>query len=180
MERNDQKYKELIKYISARSINDPRFGRTKLNKILFFCDFLAYRDLGAPISGDTYHKEQYGPVPTHIRKMMQELIDQHEMAESAGVLGGYIQKKPVTLKDADLSLFSVYEISLIDNVIDRLSESTAYDVSELSHEFVGWQICEMGEKIPYETVLIEHRELNDDDIEYAKTLIPLAKQSLAS
>ena len=34
------KFRELILYIAQESEGDPNFGATKLNKILFFCDFL--------------------------------------------------------------------------------------------------------------------------------------------
>jgi len=165
------RYRELIKYVAAQSINDPFFGRTKLNKILFFCDFLAYRDLGKSISGDTYVKQPYGPVPTHIEKVFKQLIDTREMAVSVGVLGAYVQNKPVALKTADLGLFTPQEISLIDHIIVNLWNSTAKDVSDLSHEFVGWSLAGMGEVIPYETVLLKESEVTPEDIEYGKTLL---------
>lgn len=43
---DDRKMKELILYLASRSEEDPRFSATKLNKLLFYCDFTAYRRLG--------------------------------------------------------------------------------------------------------------------------------------
>ena len=48
---DDRKMKELILYLAARSEDDPRFSSTKLNKLLFYCDFTAYRQLGRSITG---------------------------------------------------------------------------------------------------------------------------------
>ncbi len=47
---------ELMLFISKRTAEDRRFGATKLNKVLFFSDFLAYRLLGDPITGAQYRK----------------------------------------------------------------------------------------------------------------------------
>jgi hypothetical protein len=41
IEFDGQKFKELILYLSDRSGDDADFGSTKLNKLLFFCDFRA-------------------------------------------------------------------------------------------------------------------------------------------
>jgi len=38
---NDRKFQELLLYVAARCEGAPTFGATKLNKILFFADFLA-------------------------------------------------------------------------------------------------------------------------------------------
>ncbi len=43
---NEKKFAELILYVSQKSTFDSTFGSTKLNKILYFSDFLAYGKLG--------------------------------------------------------------------------------------------------------------------------------------
>ena len=167
----EMKFKELIKYIASRSISDEYFGATKLNKILFFCDFLAYRDLGKSISGEGYHKEPFGPVPNHINKAIKEMKSSNDIAEVNCPLGSYTQRKIVSLTDVDLDIFSPREISLIDNVIDSLRGATATEVSDLSHKFIGWQLAEQGEDIPYEVSLLSETTVTEDDIEYGNALL---------
>ncbi len=166
-----KKYRETIKYIAYRSIDDRNFGRVKLNKILFYCDFLAYRDLGKSITNDGYIKQTHGPVPTHAKKMAKALIDDGEIKEIKTPTGNYIQKRLITLTDCDLKSFKPEEIALIDSVIEVLWDETAKAVSELSHQFIGWRMMDIGENIPYKTVLIREAEVTDDDLAIGAKLI---------
>ncbi|HZQ34888.1 MAG TPA: hypothetical protein VFD32_03070 [Dehalococcoidia bacterium] len=52
-EIDSRKLGELILYVAEKSSDDPRFGATKLNNILFFSDFLAFGQLGRSITGAT-------------------------------------------------------------------------------------------------------------------------------
>src|ERR1700733_4521543 len=61
-EFNRSKFKELVLYLSQRSAGDEGFGAVKLNKLLYRSDFEAYRLLGRPITGETYIKQEFGPV----------------------------------------------------------------------------------------------------------------------
>ncbi len=44
-------------------------------------------------------------------------------------------------------------------------------MSDLSHEFIGWQVARPGEVIPYDTVFANDSEPTDADVQYAKDLI---------
>lgn len=175
-----RKYAELIKYISAKSSNDPYFGKTKLFKILFYSDFLAYRELGQSISGDRYVKQTHGPVPTRINYMIKTLVEKEELALSPGYLGTHVQQKPVHLSRPDLSVFSADEIAIVDEVIESLRGKSARQVSELSHEFIGWKVAEMGMNIPYEIALVGAEEITEEDIEFGSELIEEAQKALSS
>jgi len=50
-EVNQDKFRELVLYLSEKSQDDKKFGATKLNKILYFCDFGSYVKLGQPVTG---------------------------------------------------------------------------------------------------------------------------------
>jgi hypothetical protein len=43
------RFKDAVLYIAEQLADDPTFGSTKLNKILYFSDTAAYRKLGRPI-----------------------------------------------------------------------------------------------------------------------------------
>src|SRR5271157_2942127 len=70
----EAKLAELILYISQRCALDPKFGATKLNKILYFSDFIAYADLGYGITGVEYSHRELGPAPTRLRPIRDHLI----------------------------------------------------------------------------------------------------------
>src|ERR1035437_1475045 len=60
---NDDKLRELVLYIATASEGDEPFGKVKLNKILFFADFEAYRRFVRSITGHEYQKLAQGPAP---------------------------------------------------------------------------------------------------------------------
>ena len=65
---------------------------------------------------------------------------------------GYQQRKYIPLRHPDLSVLNAREIHLIDDVIDRLSDMTAKQISEYSHQDIPWITAEDGERIEYESV----------------------------
>src|ERR1022692_2835161 len=67
------KFRELMLYVAQRSATDPQFGKTKLNKILYFSDFLAYGLTGHAIAGATYQKLDKGPAPRQFLPVSREL-----------------------------------------------------------------------------------------------------------
>lgn len=164
--QNTKKYHELIKYICARVQAGSKLSKTKLYKIMFFCDFTAYRELGNCISGDLYIKYPHGPVPTHGEKELKTMIKADQIAVSHTLYRGKKGQQYVTTQDVDLSVFSQYEVSLIDAILEQFKDESAGKLSDLSHEFIGWQVVEIGKNIPYGTALLQDEE--NDDFEFSK------------
>lgn len=150
-----EKFIELVLYVSERSETDPKFGETKLNKLLFYADFLAYRDLGRSITGARYQKLRFGPAAVAMKPIQDELIEKQQLVIRPGIRGGHEQKKPIALRDPDLSKFSGEEIALVDGVMKAFWDLDATQVSDLSHHEIGWRLGHLGEDIPYETVFVE-------------------------
>ena len=151
-----KKFKELVLYIAEESSKDGSFGRTKLNKILFFSDFLAYGNWGAAITGATYERLQHGPVARQLPSVLEKM----ELADEAAVITvkrtSYKQERVVPKRQADLTVFSEREMALVKHVIERLKRRNTVQVSDLSHSYLGWQIAEHREVIPYQTVFLSN------------------------
>lgn len=43
-----EKFKELVLYLVEKSETDSSFGVSKLGRLLYYCDFAAYVELGHP------------------------------------------------------------------------------------------------------------------------------------
>jgi hypothetical protein len=168
---DSQRLKELMLYVSERLFDDPSFGAVKLNKVLYFSDFIAYSSLGHSITGATYQKQLQGPTARQLLLAQRELEseDAAELIDRA-YFAGYTQKRLIPQRKADLSSFTAEEISLVDEVIEDLRGRSAKEVSDLSHRAVGWQIAEVGEDIPYETALLSDDPLTMEDVERAREL----------
>ncbi len=156
-----KKLEELILYIADASVVDPDFGMTKLNKILFNADFTAYGRAGEPITGQEYQKLPKGPAVRRLLPAIDALLRRGDAVVKVVNRMGYEQKRVVALREADLSLFSGDEISIIDDSIKVMQGMTAARTSDLSHEYLGWQLVEERETIPYHTVFMSDRPLTD-------------------
>lgn len=157
IEFNRRKFAELLLYVAEESEDDPRFGATKLNKILYFSDFEAFGILGSPITGATYRRLERGPAPLEILPVLSQLQREGEAARVETRYFHLTQKRVKPLRSPDLSLFRADEIAIVDSVIYELRTLNASEVSALSHLEVGWQIARDGEVIPYHSAYLSDR-----------------------
>lgn len=152
------KFRELVLYIAQESEDDPRFGATKLNKILYFSDFEAFGILGEPITGATYQRLERGPAPREILPVLRELDGEGAVDRLERRYFNLRQKRIVARQAPDLSLFDEREIEIVDNVIAELRYLNASQVSVLSHLEIGWQLASEHESIPYAAAYISDRK----------------------
>jgi len=173
---NDEKFRELVLYVATKSASDRTFAATKLNKLLFFSDFLAYRSLGEPITGHRYQKLPRGPTPVALLPIVRELEMEGACEWVERVHFGRKQRVLVALREPDVSVLSAEEVALVDDVIQELWGQNAREVSDLSHEFPGWKAAKMQDDIPYETVFVlPSRPLTVEEIEYGRQLLATAR-----
>lgn len=168
---NDEKFEELVLYIAARSEDDPKFSATKLNKLLFFADFLAYAHRGEPITGHRYQKLPYGPAPVALVPIVREMEARGDCEWAERNYFGRPQRRLVAHRGADMSGFSDEELALVDDLIAQVWDQNATEVSDLSHQFAGWQAVGLQEEIPYETIFVlPPRPLTQSELQHAREL----------
>jgi hypothetical protein len=160
----------LILYVTSCCEGDQAFGKTKLNKILFYADFLAYLETGKAITGQDYQKFPYGPVAPQVEPTLRTLCTEGAAAIASRQHFGLRQDRIFALREPSLDGFSGKEIAIVDGVIRALWGKNAREVSELSHRFIGWQATQDYEIIPYETALVDISEPTEDELEYARQL----------
>lgn len=121
--------------------------QTKMNKVLFYIDFLSYRERGMAISGLAYNAIEFGPVPQRWDRVYSAF---DEVEEQLRLVQG---QECLSLKagaEADMSGFSPEEMAVIDEVCLRLKDMTSRAVSKLSHEEKAWkEHVDKPETIPY-------------------------------
>jgi len=74
-----------------------------------------------------------------------------------------VQHRTVNLREPRLDIFKPQQIALVDSIIEQFWGFTADEVSDFSHETVGWKIAEPGESIPYESVFVSAAPLTEAD-----------------
>ncbi|HUY37025.1 MAG TPA: Panacea domain-containing protein [Pirellulales bacterium] len=152
---DDSKFRELVLYICRMSEGDAPFGAVKLNKLLFYADFLAYRQLGHAITWHVYQRLENGPAPRRLLPILEKMEDRGDIATGEVRYHGFIQKRTCALREPDLSRFTGEEIALVDGLIADCWGKNAKTMSEMSHAFRGWSQARDGENIPYEIALLQ-------------------------
>src|SRR5260370_21134206 len=74
----DIRLRELILYVASKCSSDPEFNATRLNKILFYSDFVSYARTGKPITGAAYQALPHGPAPKRLKPISHRLIAEGE------------------------------------------------------------------------------------------------------
>ena len=158
-------------YTAEKSQSDERFGATKLNKILFFSDFLSYGLTGTPITGATYQKLENGPAPVELKPIAREIVKEKSGFFIKRQWFNYTQTVLIPTRPANRNPFSAEDIDLVDDVIRNLSIYDATETSLLSHQRSrAWQIADIGEVIPYEAVFLSNRKPTSVDVKRAQEL----------
>lgn len=170
MRQKHTKLKELILYVSDRHEMDDSYGSVRLAKTLFYADFLFYAKHGRSITDERYIRRSRGPMPDSMLDVRDEMVRKQELVVKQRDYLGYPQKRPIAIREPDLSMFSGEEIAMVDYVLAKLEGQSATAVSDLSHRFEAWKLAHDGEEIPYQTAFISEREPTAEDWEFARDL----------
>ncbi len=120
--------------------NTKRVNLTKLSKLLYFLDFIHFKQMGYPSIGLEYYAFDKGPVP---RDFWAEIKDGNVPEDFKGELA--LIPKPDALPPydreievraitkPDLSIFTPREIKILEELAFIYKETNARDISEVTH-----------------------------------------------
>ena len=170
---DQDRFVELMAFIARGSIDDPTFGAVKLNKILYYADFSAYRMFGQPLTGATYFKLQEGPAPREMLQARDMLIDTGAAhIEQRPYFTGIQQRLVIDEDDCGAGeSFSENERNLIAMIMEFFRGKTAREVSDYSHREPGWELAHDRETIPYETAWLSSEPPDRETEELAERVL---------
>lgn len=151
-QKNLQKFREVLLYILNKVGSRPSIGETVIYKILYFIDFDFYEKYEEQLVGATYIKNKYGPTPVEFGKIVAQMIADKEIEKVKSQYFNYPQTKYLPIRKPDLTLLRANEIGVIDDVLNRLSDMNAAQISDYSHADIPWITTGEGEAIEYESV----------------------------
>lgn len=166
----ENRLKELILYIADKCFEDPTFGAIKLNKILFFGDFMLYLRSGKPITGVEYQRIPNGPAPRRLLPIRKKMIKDDELVLKERDSIPYIRHQAIARRSANIDIFSAQEISLIDSLIRHFWAMPADRISMESHG-IFWEIAGNKERIPYQAAFLSEPTITRADIERSHELV---------
>lgn len=172
MSPNEKKLKNLILYI-LNNYNNPDLTITKLQKLLYFCDFDHFQKYSKPITNFTYFKNHYGPTIKTLTEVLLELETDGaiKILRTTNYFGApQTNFAPLKQLENEDSEFDTSEKLIIDEVNNSYAGLTSREISALSHIDPPYVLAKDQEEIQYDNVL--YRE---EDSEEEETLDPEAQ-----
>lgn len=157
------KLKNLIKFI-FQNYNNSNLTETKLQKLLYFCDFGAYQRFNESITNSEYRKNKYGPTLMDLPNILNEMENEGAIKVLKGQNYYGTPQTTFSLLQGDPNLennFSESELLIIREINEAYRDLTPREISSISHADFPYLATEnMGETIKY-----EYSWLRDEPIE---------------
>ncbi len=152
-QKNLTKFKEVLLYVLSKVGGKPNVGEAVIYKLLYFIDFDFYEKFEEQLVGATYIKNHYGPTPVEFKVIVDDMIKKGEVVKVENKYFNYPQRKYLAVREPDLTkLKDARELRHIDEVIARLGDKNATELSEYSHEDTPWLVAEENQPLNYEAV----------------------------
>jgi uncharacterized phage-associated protein len=165
---NVAKFKNVLLYLLEKCAGKPNVGDTVLNKLLYFADFNYYEIYEEHLTGASYKKLQFGPVPYELKSILAEMVENKQLQRVKTKYHDYSQTRYLPLEKADLTRLKASEKEVIDKVVEQMSDWNANKISEYSHQDKPWRASKDGETISYNLVFYRRppfsvREYSEDE-----------------
>ncbi|MEI6553291.1 MAG: type II toxin-antitoxin system antitoxin SocA domain-containing protein [bacterium] len=146
------KFKQILLYILSKIGGKPNIGQTVLYKILYFIDFDYYEKYMEQLIGARYIKNTHGPTPIIFPKIIKELEKEGKIETIKSKFYKYDQTKYLINPETkiDLTGLSAQDLAHIDWELQRLSDLTAVQISDLSHKDTPWLVAKDKAVLEYE------------------------------
>ncbi|HAQ19912.1 MAG TPA: DNA-binding protein [Prolixibacteraceae bacterium] len=132
-----EKTKQVILYFAERQ--SPY--KTKMNKLLFYSDFVHFRNTAQSITGLRYIAIPYGPVPNHFEYLFEALVEEGIICKEYTMtnIGELEQILPTGTVDFDQSLFTASELEAMEYIANTFKDTSASDIADISHREPAWK-----------------------------------------
>lgn len=143
---NIEKFTEMVIYFSAKL--SP--FKTKMNKLLFYADFLMFKESCFSISGVRYKAIDMGPVPNNFQSIFEYLTNNNEIdIFTTEFANGYSGEQFKARKDRNFNpaLFTNNELKTLEKVASTFKETSTNEIIKLSHFEEAWKKNEKEKKI---------------------------------
>jgi len=154
------KFRQILLYVLKKVGGKPNVGMTVLYKLLYFIDFDYYEKYENQLIGLVYLKNHHGPTPKLFEKLISDMTQKGDVEVIKSKFYQYPQIKYLVnpVVEPDLSILNGTEQEHIDWELQRLSDLTASQLTDLSHKDVPWISAENGKSLDYESVFYRTSE----------------------
>jgi putative zinc finger/helix-turn-helix YgiT family protein len=139
------KIREMIAFFCEM----PDVFVTKLAKLMFYADFLHYKECTTSITGLAYAHLPRGPVPEHYERLRADLLENDIVTIEERLGEDWAGEVLIAGRKPRLDAFSAGELRVLEFVGAHLGPLTSTALSERSHVETAYTRTAMGERIPY-------------------------------
>lgn len=135
---NFEKLTEMVIYFAEK----VQPFKTKMNKLLFYADFLMFKQSCFSVSGVRYKAIDMGPVPHNFQSIFELLANKGEIdIETTEFPHGYTGELFKARKERrfNANLFSELELSVLEKVSTVFQFTSTNDIIEKSHLEEAWK-----------------------------------------
>ncbi|HEY4487315.1 MAG TPA: Panacea domain-containing protein [Candidatus Paceibacterota bacterium] len=147
---NTEQYKNAILYF-VKYCNNDLLGKTKLYKLLYYLDFISYRDTGKSVTGDIYIKQEYGPIPSRVDEVLAELKNSGSINTDI-VSSGPKDRVQFSLgagASLDESVFTAQQKELLENICKEFAGWTREKIVNQTHLEAPWFFSKPYDVVDY-------------------------------
>ena len=141
-----EKFTEMVVFFSEK--NEP--FKTKLNKLLFYADFLMFKISCFLISGVRYKAIDMGPVPNNFQSIFEFLANKEEIEIiTTEFPNGYTGERFKAKKGRSFNpkLFSEVELEVLEKVSTEFQHTTTTEIIAISHLEEAWEKNNKGRAV---------------------------------
>ena len=143
---NLEKFTEMVVYFSEKTAP----YKTKMNKLLFYADFLMFKKTCFSISGLRYGAINMGPVPNNFQGIFEYLSNNKEIdIYITEFPQGYTGEQFKARQDRpfNATLFTTNELEVLEKVATVFKSTSTSDIIELSHLEDAWKKNEKNKSV---------------------------------
>ncbi len=160
---NIMKYKHMIlTYLRMNLSKDKKIPKTKLAKLLYLADFAWFYDHFESMSGMTYRKITYGPVPDMFFRAIDELEEDGKITIDRKINEGremFLISESDSNTNEKIQTLSKEENNLMSKIGKKWKDKKTEEIVNFTHNQLPYFLCRENELIPYGLITQEDPDL---------------------
>lgn len=137
---NLEKFTEMVVFFTQEA--QPNLWKTKINKMLFYADFLNFKKEVQSISGCRYRAIDMGPVPNNFNSLFDYISKNDHITITAtsfpnGSIGEQFTR--YEKREFDSTKLTPDEIETLREVVAKFKSVKTNDIIEISHKEEAWE-----------------------------------------
>jgi uncharacterized phage-associated protein len=147
---DEKAYRNAVLYF-IKYCNNRYLHATKLNKLLYYLDFVYFRDHKKSVTGDIYIHQGYGPVPATIDEILTKLKSEKIIDTESKPYNGE-EMINFSLKNGskfDESVFSSEQKKLLKQICDEFTSWPTEKIVAQTHLEAPWFYSKPYEIVDY-------------------------------